>query len=92
MKTPNNEGTTSGRNPRQAKRVAYTTEVTESTSYGSRVNFGKVISFEKALTIKLTCSQASKSYAKKLTYWKCATHCYKDAYNACISKGILTAK
>ena len=54
MKTLNNEGTMSSRNPRQAKRVAYTIEVTESPSYGSRVNFGKVISFEKALTIKLT--------------------------------------
>ena len=74
MKTPNNKWTESGRNPQQAKRVAYTTEVTESPSYGSRVNFGEVISLEKALTMKLTRSQARKSYAKKLTYWKRATH------------------
>ena len=68
MKTPNNKRTVSGRNPRQAKRVAYTIEVAESPSYGSRVNFGKVISLEKALTMTLTRSQASKSYAKKLTH------------------------
>ena len=69
MKTSNNKRTASGMNSRQAKRVTYTTEVTESLSYGSRVNFGKVISLEKALTMKLTRSQASKSYAEKLTYW-----------------------
>ena len=74
MNTSNNKRTASGRNPRQAKTVAYTTKVTESPSYRSRVNFGKVISLEKALTMKLTRSRASKSYAKKLTYWKRATH------------------
>ena len=68
IKTPNNKRTASGRNPRQVNGVAYTTEVTESPSYGSRVKLGKVIPLEKALTMKLICSQASKSYAKKLTY------------------------